>query len=133
MSGEILAICNCVRQLLVSTETGVIYRMDWDGRFDTQLSVYLNKLTFANDLLPTSRGDEECMMLCIFLLSFSLSSCSFANLVTLGQPPEGLQCAMDICHCPELHGFVLVLSSGKAAFVTSKTAMFDPEVSKNSY
>ena len=62
VSGEILAICNCARQLLVSTEMGVIYRMDWDGRFDTQMSVYLNKLTFANDLLPTSRGDGDCVI-----------------------------------------------------------------------
>ena len=129
VSGEILAICNCARQLLVSTEMGVIYRVDWSGRFDAQMSVYLSKLTFANDLLPTSRGDGECVISLSWRYLLCLPAFFFANLVTLsGQSPEGLQCAVDICHCPELHGFVLVLSGGKVAFVTSKTAMFDPEV-----
>ena len=58
---------------------------------------------------------------CAFTLSLSLS-------LSLGQVLESSETVVDISYSFELHGFAIVLSGGRAAFVTGKSARFDPEV-----
>ena len=55
----------------------------------------------------------------------------FFFLFSLAQPLEELQSVVDMSYSNELHGFAIVLSNGKTAFVTGKTAKFEPKVILN--
>ena len=45
------------------------------------------------------------------------------------QPLGELESVIDISYSVEQHGFAIVLSSGRTAFVTGKSAKFEPKVS----
>ena len=44
------------------------------------------------------------------------------------QPLGELESVIDILYSVEQHGFAIVLSSGRTAFVTGKSAKFEPKV-----
>ncbi|XP_019849671.1 PREDICTED: RAB6A-GEF complex partner protein 1-like isoform X2 [Amphimedon queenslandica] len=99
VSGLTSVMCSFVGQLMVCSDLGIIHRVSWSGVFDANLSIYLSSLPFSNDLYPESRA----------------------------QPLGELQSVVDISCSNELHGFAIVLSNGKTAFVTGKSAKFEPK------
>ena len=48
---------------MISTDFGVLHRLSWDGRYDSSLVIHLQRVPFANDLLPESRGVCVCVWL----------------------------------------------------------------------
>lgn len=99
LSGGTLVLCPIAGSLMASTEYGVIHRINWEGVFDKKLSIELSSVVFGNDLLPETRAQ------------------------LLNEP----DCAVDISYSLELHGLAVVLSSGRVAFLTGKTARFLPD------
>lgn len=49
-------MCPVSGQIMIATGDGHIRRINWSGIFDSQLTIYLNNLPFANDCLPETRG-----------------------------------------------------------------------------
>jgi hypothetical protein len=85
-------------QIMISTDQSVIHRVSWHGRIDNDKSINVNVLLFAN------------------------------NHQTKAQPLDKAESVVDISYSPDLHGLAVVLSSGKVAFVTGKTAKFEPQL-----
>ena len=43
-------------QLVVATGYGVLHRMTWEGKLIGPLSIHLNRLVFANDIISAVKG-----------------------------------------------------------------------------
>lgn len=56
--GHTHVLCPVAGQLMIATDLGLIHRVNWEGRFDSNLTIHLSSLTFANDLYPETRGKD---------------------------------------------------------------------------
>lgn len=64
----------------------------------------------------------------MYMYTFNIVIFFFFLLFSLAQPLGELQSVVDISCSNELHGFAIVLLNGKTAFVTGKSAKFEPKV-----
>ena len=54
--GGVVNLLSVGPHLLVTTGYGVLHRLSWEGCFNSSLTINLNHVPFASDLLPESRG-----------------------------------------------------------------------------
>ena len=91
----------CLRdELMVSTQTGHIQRVSWDGRVNQDYSIDLRRIPFCDDMLVMKA-------------------------VPLDVPDSSLH-IRDMAYSPLLPGFSIVLSDGRAAYLTASSLRFDP-------
>lgn len=78
-------------------------------------------------LLVSNQKESLC-----FSLSVSPPPLSLLLPLSLSLPPAQplgeLESVIDVSYSVEQHGFAIVLSSGRTAFVTGKSAKFEPKV-----
>ena len=114
-------------QLVVATGYGVLHRMTWEGKLIVPMSIHLDQIPFVNDTLTAGKGlliMEELK----YSHSLSLPPPSTPHSLPLSLLTETESCVVDVCYSPELHGMSVVVASGKGAFLTSRSARFEPNV-----
>lgn len=112
----------CIKdELLICTGYGLLQRLRWDGLLNGDFTVTLAHVPFSTDLENSGGNmDENWSFLYIFLtlLFFVAAQLSDPDIYITHLEYDSL-----------LHGFLLVLSNGKAAYLTSSSVKFDPGVS----
>lgn len=92
----------CIRdELMVATKTSHVLRHKWDGTVNRDYSLDLGRIPFSVD----------------------------QQISTVAVPiTENNVFVKDIEYSPLVGGFAIVLSNGKAAFLTAQSLKFDPNV-----
>ena len=57
--GGVVSLLGVGPHLVVSTGYGVLHRLSWEGCFNSALTLNINHVPFASDLLPESRGGSR--------------------------------------------------------------------------
>lgn len=97
----------CIRdELMVATKTSHVVRQKWDGTANRDYSLDLRRIPFSVD----------------------------QQISTVAVPiTENNVYVLDIEYSPLVGGFAIVLSNGKAAFLTAQSLKFDPNVGSFSF
>jgi hypothetical protein len=100
--GGVKSLFSLGGQLVVATGYGVFHRLTWEGKLIGGLGIHLDQVSFSNDCLAFSAKD--------------------------GGGESSASIVEDVCYSPELHGMAVVMGNGRAAFLTSQSARFEPSL-----
>jgi hypothetical protein len=97
MIGNITNMTCFREEIFVTTAIGLIYRVRWDGSFQTELTIPVNSIAYSVDLQQS-------------------------RLFQLTDPDIFIN---EIKYCSSVGGFAIVLSNGRLAFVTAASVKHD--------
>lgn len=119
-NGQITSIvCITMMELMVATSNGLVLRYRWDGSENRDYNLDLRRIPFCINQ-QVSKGIR---------FSYILKQLNQCCVLAIPIVEENTFIA-DMEYSPLVGGFAIALNDGRAAFLTSSTLKFDPNVNK---